>query len=350
MSQLTILNVGYPLAPVSSAGGGAEQVLGHLDAGLVARGHRSLVIAPEGSHVTGRLIAVPRPPDVVSHRAYVDSEVRHRAVIARVLATERVDVVHLHGVDFYTYLPADPAVPTIVTLHLPRAWYQPDARDLGFPDVRFVCVSRAQARSWPGRHLDIIENGIPIDSFGAAVRRRRFVLLLGRVCPEKGWHLALDAARAAGVPAVLCGVVHGFPEHQRYYEAHIVPRLQPGLAVHIGSAGSARKRRLLAAASCVVVSSQAPETSSLVAIEALASGTPVVAFPRGALTDVVDHGRTGFLVETVEEMAEAIQHVRALDPAACRAASVRYDVNHMVDAYLALYARVSADRSAASVA
>jgi glycosyltransferase involved in cell wall biosynthesis len=100
----------------------------------------------------------------------------------------------------------------------------------------------------------------------------------------------------------------------------------------------------------VLVSSQAPETSSLVAIEALASGTPVVAFPRGALTDVVDHGRTGFLVETVEEMAEAIQHVRALDPAACRAASVRYDVNHMVDAYLALYARVSADRSAASVA
>ena len=235
------------------------------------------MIAQDGSQVAGRLIRVPPPPGILSHGVYAQAERRHLEMIERVLASEQVDAVHLHGVDFYTYLPRTKAVPTLVTLHLPRAWYQPEARDLAFPGVRFICVSRSQARSWPGHHLQVIDNGVPLQNFGAAVSRRGFILLLGRICPEKAWHLALDAASAAGVPAVLAGVLHRFPEHERYYHEEIVPRLRPGRAVYAGVAEGDTKRRLLAAASCVVVPSQAPETSSLVAIEALASGTPVVA-------------------------------------------------------------------------
>ena len=349
---LTVLNVAFPLSPVGNArAGGAEQILMHLDAGLTSRGHRSLVIAQEGSRVCGTLVPVPRPPEALSHQAFVRAEQAHREAIASVLARERVDVVHLHGVDFFCYLPRTCLAPVVVTLHLPRACYQPEARDLRFPGVRFVCVSRSQLRSWPNRQLDVVDNGVPLDRFGAAISRRQYVLLLGRICPEKGWHLALDAARRAGIRAVLAGSVQGFPEHERYFHEEIRPWLQRGRAVYIGAAEGTRKRRLLGAARCVVISSQVPETSSLAAIEALASGTPVVAFARGALPDLVEHGHNGFLVDNVDEMADAIQHVGRLDPEACRQTAVaRFDANRMVDAYLALYARETASRAAASVA
>ena len=179
---LTVLSVAYPLAAVASAGGGAEQILSHIDAGLEARGHRSLVIAQDGSQVAGRLIRVPPPPGVLSHVVYAQAERRHLEVIERVLASEQVDVVHLHGVDFYTYLPRTRQVPTLVTLHLPRSWYQPEARDLDFPGVRFVCVSRSQARSWPAHHLEVIDNGVPL-------RELRSSGQPPRLCPAARPHL-----------------------------------------------------------------------------------------------------------------------------------------------------------------
>ena len=144
--SLTVLSVAYPLAPVTSAGGGAERILAHIDTGLEARGHRSLVVAQE-IQVCGRLIGVPGAPDVLSHAAYAEAERRHLAVIERVVAREHVDVVHFHGVDFYTSLPRRLPILRSFTLHLPRAWYQPEARDLRFPGVRFVCVSRSQAQT-----------------------------------------------------------------------------------------------------------------------------------------------------------------------------------------------------------
>ncbi|HEU4631431.1 MAG TPA: glycosyltransferase, partial [Gemmatimonadaceae bacterium] len=110
----------------------------------------------------------------------------------------------------------------------------------------------------------------------------------------------------------------------------------------IGPVSARRKRRLLAAARCVVIPSLVPETSSLVAIEALASGTPVVAHPAGALAGIVDHGRTGFLVHDEAEMADAIAQAPGIDPAACRAAArERYAGARMSGEYLETYRRLA---------
>jgi glycosyltransferase involved in cell wall biosynthesis len=207
------------------------------------------------------------------------------------------------------------------------------------PKRWFHCVSPSQDRTRPAsrQFLPPIENGIDVDAFAQRYRKRGFALALGRICPEKGIHLALDAARLAGWPLVVAGPIFPYRPHRDYFETEIAPRLDPRRR-YVGPVGFAAKRRLLQAASCLLVPSLAPETSSLVAMEALASGTPVIAFPNGALPDIVRHGETGFLVETVEEMAQAITKAGGLDPETCRAeARARFRRERMVAAYFALY-------------
>jgi glycosyltransferase involved in cell wall biosynthesis len=170
-------------------------------------------------------------------------------------------------------------------------------------------------------------------------------MALGRICPEKGFHRALAAARLADVPLLLAGEVQPFPEHQRYYAERIVPRLDARRR-YVGPVAIRRKRRLLSAARCLLVPSAAPETSSLVAMEALACGTPVVAFDVGALPEVVEHGRTGFLVRDVREMADAIARVGELDPGECRAAArERFSVDWMAARYIDTYHRLAQRRA-----
>ena len=341
---LTILNVAYPLAPVrSDTPGGAEQVLTMLDSALVRLGHRSIVIACEGSEPEGLLIATPAVQGVLDAGAQGFVRERYRAAIARALASWSIDVVHMHGIDFDCYLP--PAgVPVLATLHLPPEWYSPGVFSLDRPGTWLQCVSAAQQRSCPGGAplLPYVENGVSVTALRSNVSKRGFALSLGRICPEKGFHIALEAAKRAGIALLIAGKVFRYEAHERYFSEEIVPRLDGRCYRFIGRVGPDRKRKLLSAARCLVVPSLAPETSSLVAMEALACGTPVVAFPAGALAEIVEHGRTGFLVRDAHEMAEAIRESALLDPGECRnAARERFSSEVMVRRYLGMYEKLA---------
>lgn len=337
--SLTVLSVAYPLAPVGpDAVGGAEQVLAQLDAALVAAGHCSLVVACEGSATSGTLVATPRIRGVLDEAARRQAQAAHRKAIQFALNRWPVDLIHLHGIDFINYLPA-PGVPALVTLHLPVAWYPPDIFELTRAATYLHGVSAHQMRACPPSQniLPPIENGVDERLHELRHARRGYVLGMGRICPEKGWHLALDAARLAGRPLLLAGEVFPYPDHLAYFEHEIVPRLD-ALRRYIGPVGMARKRRLLAAARCLVLPSHAPETSSLAAMEALACGTPVVACPSGALAEMIEPGCTGFLVSDVEEMARAIEAAGGLSAELCRAeARRRFPQARMCRQYLALY-------------
>lgn len=350
--RLTVLSVAYPFAPVGpDAVGGAEQVLTHIDEALVAAGHRSVVVACEGSTTKGTLVPVPRTAGTIDQDARRRAHAAHRRAIAQALARWPIDLVHLHGIDFHAYLPP-PGVPALVTLHLPVAWYPEGAFDSLRPRTWFNSVSRFQHEDCRGipNLIGPIENGVPVQAFAARHAKRSFALVLARVCPEKGIHLAIEAAKRADLPLIIAGEVFDYPEHRRYFDEEIRPHLDRKRRF-IGPVGFPRKRRLLAAARCVVVPSLVPETSSLVAREALAAGTPVVAFARGALRETVENGRTGFLVEDAAEMAQAMLAAPQLDPVLCRnIARARFPLERMKAAYFAAYERLAREPAGAEAA
>jgi glycosyltransferase involved in cell wall biosynthesis len=345
--RFTVLSVAFPLTQVSEDSvGGAEQVLFALDAALESAGHRSIVIAGEGSAVRGTLIPVPAPEGPVTDGVKSAARERHRRAIGGALDHYPIDLVHLHGLDFHHYLP-HAGVPVLATLHLPPSWYPAEVFQIDRPLTYLQCVSASAHRACPAVSglLPPILNGVPVEGLTVQVRKREFALALGRICPEKGFHLALEAARQAKLPLAIGGRVYPYPEHVDYFDSEIAPRLD-GRGWFLGPLSFERKRRLLTAARCLLIASVVNETSSLVAMEALACGTPVVAFRSPALEEIVEQERTGFLVVDPYEMAQAIPECARLDSGECRrAAQERFSAKRMTREYLALYDRLVRSRT-----
>jgi glycosyltransferase involved in cell wall biosynthesis len=339
--QLRILSVAYPFAAVrTDSVGGAEQILRHLDHALVRGTHASVVIASAGSKISGILREIP------TDEGEITSAMRRKTYdYLRVLIAEAIDefdphLIHLHGVDFFQYLPADDR-PVLVTLHLPVNYYPPWIFELGRTQTYLMGVSKSQHRTFPDLDyiLPPIENGVPV-LFEQPKPKQDYTVCLSRIAPEKNSHAALEAARQAGVDCLLAGKVFNYPEHQDYFRHRVRPLLDQRRRF-IGAVDEPHKWELLANARCLLQPSLAEETSSLVAMEALACGTPVIAMHCGALPDIVEEGKTGFLVRSTREMADAIGKVRWLRAQDClSAARQRFSLQQMTARYLKLYHRL----------
>jgi glycosyltransferase involved in cell wall biosynthesis len=317
--------------------GGAEQVLLSIDRGLVDGGHRSWVLACAGSRTYGSLWEAPDCSAVLDERTREEGTRTYRELLEQAIAQLRPRVVHMHGVDFERYLPRA-KVPVLVTLHLPVSFYTASAwRER----VHFCCVSETQKASAPECSWPVIPNGVCLNTFRPCSERGDYLLVLTRICPEKGVHLALQAAHALDLPLILAGHVYPYPEHQRYFREQVEPLLDARRRL-VPPVGGREKARLLGAARCLLVPSLVDETSSLVSMEALACGTPVVALRRGALPEVVEDGVSGFVVGAPSELTAAVREVGRISRSACRErAERRFSARLMRERYLRLYGELA---------
>ncbi len=343
--RLRILYVAYPLLPVSDENaGGAEPMLWTLEREMACRGHETIVAACGGSRVSGELLdtgPAASQPDEFEQR-----EAAHTSRILGFLdecrqCGDSCDLIHDKSGHFWRHAAAV-STPVLATLHLPRTFYSQDLSANAAPNLFFNCVSEAQAQTFADLPLlGIVRNGIALERFPLTCDKGNYLLWLGRICEEKGAHIAIEVARRAGLPLVLAGQVYPFSYHKQYCQREIRPHLDGSRVRFVESPTFAVKVELLGHARAVLVPSLVSETSSLVTMEAMACGTPVVAFRRGGIPEVVADGLTGFLVDSPEEMAQAAQRVASMDPWTCRQhVELRFSASRMADEYKRLYEAV----------
>ena len=339
---LSILYISYPLLEISEASaGGAEQMLLALEREMARAEHRTTVAACDGSKIAGTLL--PTGKAVSAADAF---EVREREHTKRVLAylqahADEFDLIHDESGSFFRH--ADRcSIPMLATLHLPRSFYQHGWLCHPAPNLSFNCVSHSQAQSFGDlpNMIGVVHNGIAVERFPFCRDKQNYLLWMGRICEEKAPHLAIAAARKAGAPMIIAGQVYPFSYHQQYFEREVRSRIGGGVEFE-DSPSFQRKVELLKNARALLLTSTAEETSSLVAMEAMACGTPVIAIRRGAFPEIVAHGETGFVVDDIEAMAGAVGWSREIDPIACRMRVERnFSARQMAGRYEGLYRRI----------
>jgi len=340
---LRILNIAYPFSPVNdSSVGGAEQILYQIDCALTEAGVTSIVIGCTGSEISGKLIATETFSGPIIHSVKIAAYGLYRQAIHQAIEEHHPDVIHFHGVDCTAYLPST-SIPLLITLHCPCSFYDCALFTLNWRNLFMHCVSSSQHATAPKNAglLPPIQNGVPIPQHSPPYPKEEYALTVGRICPEKNVHVAVEAAKRADCSLLIAGAIFPYETHQAYFKEVVLPKLDHRRRF-IGPVGGQLKWKLYSQARCTLIPSLAQETSSLVAMESMACGTPVIAFPSGALPEIIEHGQTGFLVHDVAGMATAIQSAIEIQPSTCRRiAAERFSLKEMTNQYLSLYRRLA---------
>ncbi len=329
----------YPVPP--NGYGGIEWVVALLADGLTERGHQVTLFAPPGSETEAQLVPplgkVP-PQELIGDPWY---EAAH--AVSAYQHGEEFDILHDHTGPVGVSIGAMSDCPTVHTLHGPFT----DETTMLYRRIArrhwFVAISKSQRSMGPPnlRWAGVVYNGIPMDRYWLHMDKEEFLLFLGRADEEKAPHLAIQAARRAGRRLVMCVTTKNDRE-RRYWAEQVEPLLDDDVDVR-GECDQDQKADLLARATALLFPIQWPEPFGLVMTEAMACGTPVVAWRNGSVPEVVADGETGFIVSSVEEMAAAIDRVRELDPRAMRArVEERFSAEAMVAGYERVYRQVLA--------
>ena len=316
--------------------GGTEMFIAHLAEGLVASGHDVTVYANGESRVKGELKwRYPRTDWPIQDSARAQLKNLDHSAWAVHDAAAMVDVLHLNDAVAVPFTPFVSAAP-VLTLHHPN---EPVLSELyeKYPNITYVAISEAQARGETMPLIDVVHHGIPLEQYVFGGAKEDYVAFLGRMAPVKGAHLAIEAARRAGVRLKMAGEVQ--PIFRDYWERQVLPHIDGRAVEYLGEADLALKNGLLSHARALLFPIEWDEPFGLVMVESMACGTPVVAFGRGSVPEIVRDGVSGWICKDVAEMADRIVSLD-IRPESCRAwVTQRFTCERMVARYVEVYER-----------
>lgn len=317
--------------------GGTERVVAYLTDKLVDMGHEVTLFASGDSVTKARLIA-PTPvalrlnPNVIDPLAHIT----YMLELVQQLK-DNFDIIHYH-VDYFHF----PFSRRNTTTHCTTMHGRLDIEDLKplfreFSDMPLVSISYAQRKPLAcANFIRTIYHGIPADLLRFNGQKGKYLAFIGRISPEKRVDRAIEIATKAGMPLKVAAKVDKVD--QQYFEEEIKPLLDNPLVEYIGEINDAQKSDFLGNAKALLFPINWPEPFGLVMIEAMACGTPVIAFNCGSVSEVIDEGKTGFIVNKVEEAVERVKQLDYLDRKICRQVfEERYTDQHMAEEYVALY-------------
>jgi glycosyltransferase involved in cell wall biosynthesis len=325
--------------------GGTERVVHWLTEELVRQGHEVTLFA-SGDSRTSATLAPVIPRALRLGRPHQDPAAAFAALLADLSErAEDFDVIHSHVDWLHLPILRQKGVPYLTTLHgridLPGL----DRVLQRFPDAPFISISDNQRSPLPNlRWLGTVYHGMPEGDLRPLFEPGSYLAFLGRLAPEKGAHVAIDMAKRAGLPLRIAAKV---PRSQsRYVKEQILPHVDDNLVRLIGEVDDRHKATFLANASALLFPIKWPEPFGLVMIEAMACGTPVIAFRKGSVPEVIQHGTTGFVVDSDTEAVEALKNIGELDRRRIRRAfEERFSAKRMADDYLRQYMALMGGRA-----
>jgi glycosyltransferase involved in cell wall biosynthesis len=206
----------------------------------------------------------------------------------------------------------------------------------GFPHVEYVCISNFQKEKEPLSRVRTIHHGIDIDQYPLQTQKAEYLSFLGRIAPTKGLHSAIQIAKKSGIPLKIAGEVQ--PLFRSYFDSEIKPHIDGKFIEYVGEADLAMKNDLLGKSMAMLFPIEWDEPFGLVMVEAMATGTPVIAFPGGSVAEIVQDGISGFVCSGVDDAIARLAEVRAINPTAVRSyVQQNFSVQRMVGDYLSLY-------------
>jgi glycosyltransferase involved in cell wall biosynthesis len=341
---MRIAQIAPPWIAVPPSGyGGTEWVVKHLCDGLVARGHEVHLFATGDSDTAAELhslfpVQMPgeigRTPYDARHASWALDEIRRDGAF---------DVVHDHSGFLGVAFGGDLRRRMVHTVHCafdPAAYgFYKQFRDA----VGYVSISDFQRTLGPAgmRWAATVYNALPVDDWPYRERKDDYLLAFGRVCEDKGFHLAIEVARRTGRRLLMAGVVQEW--YRDYFERRVAPEIDEEQIFYLGEVSDAEKRDLFAGASAFLFPILWPEPFGIVMIEAMAAGTPVIALRAGSVPEVVEDGVAGFVCDDVDGMVAAVDRLAEIDPDACRASvAERFGVDAMAAGYEAVYRDLTA--------